>query len=74
MTIKAVRTGSLVALLTAAAYLGTGDPAYAHRRISSAAVPSKLDAGKITKRSMSKVGSGASFKGKAVIVHYTGWL
>jgi FKBP-type peptidyl-prolyl cis-trans isomerase FkpA len=78
MTIKAVSNRvCLVALLTASAYLGTGDPAYAQPTGSPPAdVSSKLDAkGKELQKIDVKVGSGTeAVKGKSVIVHYTGWL
>jgi FKBP-type peptidyl-prolyl cis-trans isomerase FkpA len=78
MTINAVSNRvCLVALLTASAYLGTGDPAYAQPTGSPPAdVSSKLDAkGKELQKIDAKVGSGTeAVKGKSVIVHYTGWL
>jgi FKBP-type peptidyl-prolyl cis-trans isomerase len=78
MMIKAVSNRvCLVALLTTSAYLGTGDPAQAQPTGSPpSAVPSKLDAkGKELQKIDVKVGSGTeAVKGKAVIVHYTGWL
>lgn len=78
MTIEAVSNRvCLVAILTASAYLGTGDPAYAQPTGSPpAAVPSKLDAkGKELQKIDVKPGTGAeAVKGKAVVVHYTGWL
>jgi FKBP-type peptidyl-prolyl cis-trans isomerase FkpA len=78
MTIKAVSgQACLVALLSATAYLGPGDPAYAQPSGSPpAAVSSKLDAkGKELQKIDVKVGAGAeAVKGKAVVVHYTGWL
>ena len=67
----------LVALLSASAYLGAGDPAYAQPTGSPpAAVSSKLDAkGKELQKIDVKVGTGAeAVKGKPVVVHYTGWL
>jgi FKBP-type peptidyl-prolyl cis-trans isomerase len=78
MTIKAVygRT-CLVALLGAAACLGPSNPAYSQPSGSPPAPgSSKLDAkGKELQKIDVKVGSGAeAVKGKAVIVHYTGWL
>ena len=78
MTMKAGSGRSyLVALLSVAAYLGTGDPAYAQPTGSPpATVSSKLDAkGKELQKIDVKVGSGTeAVKGKAVVVHYTGWL
>jgi FKBP-type peptidyl-prolyl cis-trans isomerase FkpA len=78
MTIRAVygRT-CLVALLGAAACLGPSNPAYSQPSGSPPAPgSSKLDAkGKELQKIDVKVGSGAeAVKGKAVIVHYTGWL
>jgi FKBP-type peptidyl-prolyl cis-trans isomerase FkpA len=67
----------MVALASAVAFLPAGDPAYAQSAGSPpAAVPSKLDAkGGQLQRIDVKVGSGAeAVKGKAVVVHYTGWL
>ena len=67
----------LVALASAATFLIAGNPAYAQPAGSPpAAVQSKLDAkgGQLQKNDI-KVGSGAeAVKGKAVVVHYTGWL
>jgi FKBP-type peptidyl-prolyl cis-trans isomerase FkpA len=78
MTIKAVSgQACLVALLSTTAYLGPGHPAYAQPSGSPpAAVSSKLDAkGKELQKIDVKVGAGAeAVKGKAVVVHYTGWL
>jgi FKBP-type peptidyl-prolyl cis-trans isomerase FkpA len=78
MTIRALSGRTcLVALLGAAACLGASNPAYSQ---PSGAPPapgsSKLDAkGKELQKIDVKVGSGAeAVKGKAVIVHYTGWL
>ncbi|HWZ73383.1 MAG TPA: FKBP-type peptidyl-prolyl cis-trans isomerase [Casimicrobiaceae bacterium] len=76
MTTKAAsRRACLVALLSAAAYLGPGNPAYAQPP-GSPPTSSKLDAkGKELQKLDVKVGSGAeAVKGKAVVVHYTGWL
>ena len=67
----------LIALLSAAACLGPGNPAYSQPSGSpSATTSSKLDAkGKELQKIDVKVGSGAeAVKGKAVVVHYTGWL
>jgi FKBP-type peptidyl-prolyl cis-trans isomerase FkpA len=78
MTTKAVSGGAcLVVLLSAAAYLGPGNPAYSQPSGSpSAPTSSKLDAkGKELQKLDVKVGSGTeAVKGKAVVVHYTGWL
>jgi FKBP-type peptidyl-prolyl cis-trans isomerase len=78
MTIKAVSgQACIAALLSAAAYLGPGHPAYSQPSGSPPApVSSKLDAkGKELQKIDVKVGSGAeAVKGKAVVVHYTGWL
>jgi FKBP-type peptidyl-prolyl cis-trans isomerase FkpA len=76
MTTKAAsRRACLVALLSATAYLGPGNPAFAQPP-GSPPTPSKLDAkGKELQKLDVKVGSGAeAVKGKAVVVHYTGWL
>lgn len=78
MTIKAVYGRiCLVALLGAAACFGPSNPAYSQPSGSPPAPgSSKLDAkGKELQKIDVKVGSGAeAVKGKAVIVHYTGWL
>src|ERR1700719_2779481 len=78
MTTKAVSGGAcLVVLLSAAAYLGLGNPAYSQPSGSPPApTSSKLDAkGKELQKLDVKVGSGTeAVKGKAVVVHYTGWL
>ena len=78
MKIKAVPGQvCLVALLSAAAYLGTGHPAYSQPSGSPPApVSSKLDAKEKELQTIDiKVGSGAeAVKGKAIVVHYTGWL
>lgn len=67
----------LVALLSATAYLGLAHPAYAQPSgTPPAPISSKLDAkGRELQKIDVKVGSGAeAVKGKAVVVHYTGWL
>ena len=78
MTTKAVSGGAcLVVLLSAAACLGPGNPAYSQPSGSPPApTSSKLDAkGKELQKLDVKVGSGTeAVKGKAVVVHYTGWL
>ena len=78
MTTKAVSGGAcLVVLLSAAAYLGPGNPAYSQPSGSPPApTSSKLDAkGKELQKLDVKVGSGTeAVKGNAVVVHYTGWL
>src|ERR1700680_2325010 len=78
MTMKAVSGRTcLMALVSAAACLGPGDPAYCQPSGSAPApISSKLDAkGKELQKIDVKVGSGAeAVKGKAVIVHYTGCL
>ena len=78
MTTKAVSGGAcLVVLLSAAAYLGPGNPAYSQPSGSPPApTSSKLDAkGKELQKLDVKLGSGTeAVKGKAVVVHYTGWL
>ena len=78
MTTKAASGGAcLVVLLSAAAYLGPGNPAYSQPSGSPPApTSSKLDAkGKELQKLDVKVGSGTeAVKGKAVVVHYTGWL
>ena len=78
MTMKAVSGRTcLMALLSAAACLGPGDSAYSQPSGSPPApISSKLDAkGKELQKIDVKVGSGAeAAKGKAIIVHYTGWL
>ena len=78
MKIKAVPgQACLVALLSAGAYLGTGHPAYSQPSGSPPApVSSKLDAKEKELQTIDiKLGSGAeAVKGKAVVVHYTGWL
>jgi FKBP-type peptidyl-prolyl cis-trans isomerase len=78
MTMKAVSGRiCLMALLSAAACLGPANPAYSQTSGSPPApASSKLDAkGKELQKIDVKVGSGAeAVKGKAVVVHYTGWL
>jgi FKBP-type peptidyl-prolyl cis-trans isomerase FkpA len=78
MTIKAAfGRACLAALLSATAYLGPVCPAYSQPSgTPPATISSKLDAkGKELQKIDVKVGSGAeAVKGKAVVVHYTGWL
>jgi FKBP-type peptidyl-prolyl cis-trans isomerase FkpA len=78
MTIKAISgPASLMALLSATAYFGIALPAYSQPSgTPPATISSKLDAkGKELQKIDVKVGSGAeAVKGKAVSVHYTGWL
>jgi FKBP-type peptidyl-prolyl cis-trans isomerase len=78
MTIKAISARAcLAALLGATAYFGSACTAYSQPSgTPPATVSSKLDAkGKELQKIDVKVGSGAeAVKGKAVSVHYTGWL
>jgi FKBP-type peptidyl-prolyl cis-trans isomerase FkpA len=78
MTIEAVSCRAcLVALLSAAAYLWPALPAYSQPLgTPPATTSSKLGAkGKELQKIDVKAGSGAeAVKGKAVVVHYTGWL
>lgn len=78
MTINAASgRACLVALLSAAAYLGAGNPVHSQPSASPPApTSSKLEAkGTELQKLDIKVGSGAeALKGKAVVVHYTGWL
>jgi FKBP-type peptidyl-prolyl cis-trans isomerase FkpA len=63
--------------LSAAACFGSGNPAYSQPSGSPPApISSKLDAkGKELQTMDVKIGSGAeAVKGKAIVVHYTGWL
>ncbi len=78
MTIRLISgRACLVALFSTIAYLGLAYPAYAQPSgTPSAASSSKLDAkGKELQKIDVKLGSGTeAVKGKAVVVHYTGWL
>ena len=77
MTKAASGRACVVALLSAAAYLGPGNPAYSQPSGSPPApTSSKLDAkGKELQKLDVKLGSGTeAVKGKAVVVHYTGGL
>jgi FKBP-type peptidyl-prolyl cis-trans isomerase FkpA len=77
MMIRTVSSKAWLMALLGAAWLLAGTPAYAQPAGSPPVTePSKLDAkGKELQKIDVKVGSGAeAVKGKAVVVHYTGWL
>jgi FKBP-type peptidyl-prolyl cis-trans isomerase FkpA len=77
MMIRAVSSKAWLMALVGAGCLMAGNPAYAQTAGSPPATePSKLDAkGKELQKIDIKVGNGAeAVKGKAVVVHYTGWL